>query len=81
MDVDKDLKEAYEEFNKDDNEGELNWSLKALRSEFKFKGNNVLFKYYHSRLQHRYFTVLLMLNMIVNFMDSFWYFLFKVSLI
>ena len=80
VDVDKDLKEAFDEFSKDDNQGELNWSLKTLRSEFKFKGNDILFKYYMSRLQHRFFTVLLMLNIVVTFIDSFWYFFFKVSL-
>ena len=81
VDVDKDLKGAFDEFNKEDNQGELNWSITALRSEFKFKGNDILFKYYTSRLQHRFFTVLLILNMAVNFFDTFWYFYFKVSLI
>lgn len=78
VDVDKDMKEAFDEFHKDDNQGELNWSLATLRSEFKYKGNDILFKYYQSRLNHRFFTVLLMLNMVVNFIDSFWYFYFKV---
>lgn len=78
--VDKDLKEAYDELNKDEHHGELNWSLKELRAEFKYKGNDILYKYYTSRLQTRFFSVLLMLNIIVNFIDSFWIFYFKVRI-
>lgn len=78
VDVDKDLKEAYQEFNKDEQQGELKWSLKGLRAEFKFKGNDILYKYYTSRLQNRFFTILLMLNIVINMIDSFFIFYFKV---
>ena len=79
VDVDKDLKEAYEEFNKDEYEGELKWSLNGLRAEFKFKGNDILYKYYTSRLQNRFFMILLMLNIIIYMIDSFFIFYFKVN--
>lgn len=79
VDVDKDLRLIANDLNKDDDIEELEWSLKPLRAEFKTKDTEILFKKYQSRLQHRFFTVLLMLNIIVNFLDSFWYFLSKVS--
>jgi hypothetical protein len=79
VDVDKDLKDMADDLNKDDDIDELEWSLKPLRAEFKTKDTEILFKKYQSRLQHRFFNVLLMLNLAVNFLDSCWYFLSKVS--
>ncbi|CAG2165322.1 unnamed protein product [Oppiella nova] len=77
VDIDKEEREAFNELNRDENLDELEWSLKPLRDEFKSKGNDILFKNYTSRLQHRMFTILLMFNMVVNFIDSFWYFFYK----
>ncbi|CAG2107280.1 unnamed protein product [Medioppia subpectinata] len=77
FDIDKEEREAFNEINRDESFGELEWKLKRLRAEFKIKDNDVLFRKYQSRLQHRFFTILLMFNMIVNFIDCFWYFFYK----
>src|SRR5258708_38895178 len=79
VDVDRDLRDIANDLNKDDIYEDLEWSLKPLRAEFKTKDSELLFKKYQSRLQHRFFSVLLMLNIIVNFIDTFWFFLSKVN--
>ena len=47
----------------------LQWSLRTLRSEFKIKNTELYFRRYQTRLCHRWFTIVLILNIIVSFTD------------
>lgn len=55
------------------------WSLRTLRSKFIAKNTEFYFKRYQTRLCHRLFTIILILNIIIYLFESIWYFSFRVS--
>lgn len=57
----------------------LQWSLKSLRTEFKLKNTEVHYRRYQLRLNHRLFTVLMILNIVVSVFDTVWIVIFKVG--
>lgn len=58
---------------------QLQWNLRSLRSEFKLKNTEIYFRRYQTRLCHRWFTIVLILNIIVSLTDLSSFFLFRVS--
>lgn len=78
VDVDGDLRDIAKDLSKDENLEDLQWSLRPLRAEFKTRDTEKLFEKYQARLQTRFFSVLLILNIGVNLIDTFWFFLNKV---
>lgn len=62
-----------------DSSTKLQWSLKSLRTEFKLKNTEIHFRRYQLRLNHRLFTVLMILNIVVSVFDAAWIAFFKVG--
>src|SRR6185503_11253412 len=48
------------------NQDERSWSWKTLREQFQTKELERLFEKYHTRLQHSFFLVFLVVNIILN---------------
>src|SRR5215469_12000484 len=57
------------------NKDERSWSWKTLREQFQTKESEQLFEKYQTRLQHSFFLVFLVLNLILNTLGIINYFI------
>ena len=55
------------------------WSWRSLKEEFRVKDSEMLFRKYQTRLHHKFFLFLLILNVFFNIIALFIYFFDKVS--